>query len=98
MKPPPPPSAENLLQNRRLQRPLHPVSAIGDGSGSGSSGVARGKAFGDGVDGGDGGGGFARARGGGGSEVVEDRLWPDKHRPRDVSGLAVHSKKVCNCV
>ncbi|CAN0580602.1 unnamed protein product, partial [Ectocarpus sp. 12 AP-2014] len=25
---------------------------------------------------------------------VEDQLWPDKHRPRDISCLAVHSKKV----
>ncbi|CAM9733687.1 unnamed protein product, partial [Scytosiphon promiscuus] len=32
---------------------------------------------------------------GGGADagVVEDQLWPEKHRPRDVSGLAVHSKK-----
>ncbi|CAN0475527.1 unnamed protein product, partial [Laminaria digitata] len=21
-------------------------------------------------------------------------MWPDKHRPRDISGLAVHAKKV----
>lgn len=36
------------------------------------------------------------ARGGStqGVTVVEDQLWPDKHRPRDVSSLAVHSKKV----
>lgn len=26
--------------------------------------------------------------------MVEDQLWPDKHRPRDVSDLAVHTKKV----
>lgn len=26
---------------------------------------------------------------------VEDKLWPDKHRPRDLSSLAVHAKKVC---
>lgn len=31
------------------------------------------------------------ARGAGG---VEDQLWPDKHRPRDIACLAVHSKKV----
>ncbi|CAB1110468.1 unnamed protein product [Ectocarpus sp. CCAP 1310/34] len=34
-------------------------------------------------------GSVAKARGG-----VEDQLWPDKHRPRDISCLAVHSKKV----
>lgn len=33
--------------------------------------------------------------------AVENQLWPDKHRPRDITGLAVHVKKVlavCLCV
>lgn len=35
-----------------------------------------------------------RVWGGRAATVVEDQLWPDKHRPRDVSSLAVHNKKV----
>lgn len=100
MNPPPPPAAaaaaaggtgdggrrENLQQQQGLSRLHRPPRAVGGGGGRDAvaSAGAGDAGFGDG-----------RWQGGGKGAVVEDQLWPDKHRPRDVSGLAVHTKKVC---
>ncbi|CAN0306522.1 unnamed protein product [Pylaiella littoralis] len=97
MKPPLPPAAtaaaaaasffaggrENSNTQRNRTRYRQPGAVGAAAAAVGGAGAGEGRDA-DGLAGG--------GRGQGGR--VEDQLWPDKHRPRDVSGLAVHTKKV----
>lgn len=80
----------NTQWNRLGHRQLGASAAVAGAGARGACGSA----------GGDRDAGGLAVGGKGRGEVVEDQLWPDKHRPRDVSDLAVHTKKVraCLCV